>query len=580
MCVGPGRAHARSRRSRCASRTPCSRRAPTRAPPGGCGRARSRSSATSPARSRRTRRTCRAIRSDTVGAGQTVSQLRRRLVATRELADALGTELAGPRRRRRPAPSTSPGPRTSPGARTGRRGAVGRRVPARALRRLAGGEGAVRRGDAAARHRGRRAARRRPPPSTSSPRRPRTTSTTASRTPCRCSMSLATYGRAGDTALMDADAATGLDVIGIGDFRNLVAGQSICLIANSERVATVPLGAEIDEYDLVVRFNSYAIDPPATGRRTDIHATIHLHDFNWDQQVADPARLRRVSALAALAAAAAWCRARRTTSATSRCAGPCATRRSPRRPGDPRHPDQPASTCCDLLDFLDVNPVHRPDRLRLLRDRALPASRKRWAGHLADARVLPVREGMGPGAGPLERDRHADLPAMSHRLPYRDRRRPGPGDRRRTPSPAKRRIAFASLTSTRSTCPASSRCCAASRCRTRRVRGLRRPFDDLTPARCPDPRLHPRIGSGGWTPTHYDVVQGRPDNYLVRKAYFILDVFRIRDYDTVITLDTDMVVLGDLERLLDVREGLAPSSSSSTGQHKLNCGLLVSTAST
>ena len=98
--------------------------------------------------------------------------------------------------------------------------------------------------------------------------------------------SLATYGRAGETALMDADAAVGLDVIGIGDFRNLVAGRSICLVANSERVAKGRWGRRIDDYDLVVRFNSYAIDPPATGRRTDIHATIHLHDFNWDKKVA------------------------------------------------------------------------------------------------------------------------------------------------------------------------------------------------------------------------------------------------------------------------------------------------------
>jgi hypothetical protein len=45
------------------------------------------------------------------------------------------------------------------------------------------------------------------------------------------------------------------------------------------------MGAEIDAYDLVVRFNSYRIDPANTGRRTDIHATIHKHGFNWDQRV-------------------------------------------------------------------------------------------------------------------------------------------------------------------------------------------------------------------------------------------------------------------------------------------------------
>ncbi|MFI5902762.1 hypothetical protein [Streptomyces cyaneofuscatus] len=71
----------------------------------------------------------------------------------------------------------------------------------------------------------------------------------------------------------------------LGEFRNRIAGKSICLIANSKRVGNSSLGAEIDDYDLVVRFNSYRIDPAATGRRTDIHATIHKHGFNWDQHV-------------------------------------------------------------------------------------------------------------------------------------------------------------------------------------------------------------------------------------------------------------------------------------------------------
>ncbi|WP_307797625.1 hypothetical protein [Streptomyces laculatispora] len=71
----------------------------------------------------------------------------------------------------------------------------------------------------------------------------------------------------------------------LGEFRNHIAGKSICLIANSQRVGTGSMGAEIDAYDLVVRFNSYRIDPAATGSRTDIHATIHKHGFNWDRKV-------------------------------------------------------------------------------------------------------------------------------------------------------------------------------------------------------------------------------------------------------------------------------------------------------
>ncbi|CCK27903.1 hypothetical protein BN159_3524 [Streptomyces davaonensis JCM 4913] len=77
----------------------------------------------------------------------------------------------------------------------------------------------------------------------------------------------------------------GVQWISLGEFRNRIAGKSICLIANSGRVGASSMGAEIDGYDLVVRFNSFKIDPKHTGSRTDIHATIHKHGFNWDKQV-------------------------------------------------------------------------------------------------------------------------------------------------------------------------------------------------------------------------------------------------------------------------------------------------------
>ncbi|MYR95153.1 MULTISPECIES: glycosyltransferase family 29 protein [unclassified Streptomyces] len=77
----------------------------------------------------------------------------------------------------------------------------------------------------------------------------------------------------------------GVQWLTLGEFRNRIAGKSICLIANSQRVGNSSLGKEIDDYDLVVRFNSYRIDPAATGRRTDIHVSIHKHGFNWDQHV-------------------------------------------------------------------------------------------------------------------------------------------------------------------------------------------------------------------------------------------------------------------------------------------------------
>ncbi|MGX4690236.1 glycosyltransferase family 29 protein [Streptomyces sp. JNUCC 63] len=77
----------------------------------------------------------------------------------------------------------------------------------------------------------------------------------------------------------------GVEWLTLGEFRNQIAGKSICLVANSGKVGQSSMGSEIDAYDLVVRFNSYRIDPVHTGERTDIHVTIHKHGFNWDQPV-------------------------------------------------------------------------------------------------------------------------------------------------------------------------------------------------------------------------------------------------------------------------------------------------------
>ncbi|MFC4499727.1 MULTISPECIES: glycosyltransferase [Streptomyces] len=103
--------------------------------------------------------------------------------------------------------------------------------------------------------------------------------------------------------------------------------------------------------------------------------------------------------------------------------------------------------------------------------------------------------------------------------------------------------------------------------------------DDLRPASVAAIRaLHPRVQFRRVNADHYDsYVKGDQDNYLVRKAYFILDVFRIRDYDTVITLDTDMVVLGPVDELLALRHGLAavPQFFYGDKTRMLNSGLLV-----
>ncbi|MFC4499726.1 MULTISPECIES: glycosyltransferase family 29 protein [Streptomyces] len=77
----------------------------------------------------------------------------------------------------------------------------------------------------------------------------------------------------------------GVQWLSLGEFRNRIAGKSVCLIANSGKVGESGMGSRIDGYDLVVRFNSYRIDPVHTGKKTDIHVTIHKHAYNWDQPV-------------------------------------------------------------------------------------------------------------------------------------------------------------------------------------------------------------------------------------------------------------------------------------------------------
>jgi lipopolysaccharide biosynthesis glycosyltransferase len=104
-------------------------------------------------------------------------------------------------------------------------------------------------------------------------------------------------------------------------------------------------------------------------------------------------------------------------------------------------------------------------------------------------------------------------------------------------------------------------------------------FDDLKPASVSAiHRLHPGIHLRRVQAEHYDAfVKGDRTNYLVRKAYFSLDAFRVRDYDTVVVLDTDMVLLDDISELLEVREGIGAVEQffHNDSGVKLNSGLLV-----
>lgn len=85
--------------------------------------------------------------------------------------------------------------------------------------------------------------------------------------------------------LAPAELITTTEWIDAERFRDYVSGKSIALIANSMKLQEAELGALIDSYDLVMRFNSFVIDPPHTGSRTDIHVTLHKHDFNLDVPV-------------------------------------------------------------------------------------------------------------------------------------------------------------------------------------------------------------------------------------------------------------------------------------------------------
>lgn len=145
-----------------------------------------------------------------------------------------------------------------------------------------------------------------------------------------------------------------LKIMDVGSLRKFLDGKRLCLVANSEKVAQSGLGDLIDYYDLVVRFNSFRIDPVNTGSKTSIHALIHMHAFNWDVPVevrvvfsGDPTAWRRsiVSHLNPNA---------------QRYLGDESLRwplRSADLVGDDAHPDVPTSgfNMVRLLDFLDVS---------------------------------------------------------------------------------------------------------------------------------------------------------------------------------------------------------------------------------
>jgi len=75
------------------------------------------------------------------------------------------------------------------------------------------------------------------------------------------------------------------NIIKLNEFKKYIYGKKICLVANSSDLLKDDLGSFIDSHDIVVRFNSYEIDEKHTGKKTNIHASIYLSNYNLEHIV-------------------------------------------------------------------------------------------------------------------------------------------------------------------------------------------------------------------------------------------------------------------------------------------------------
>ncbi|QDP95887.1 hypothetical protein FOE78_08220 [Microlunatus elymi] len=85
--------------------------------------------------------------------------------------------------------------------------------------------------------------------------------------------------------LAPAEVAQSVRTINRDRFRSYLSGRSVALVANSPSLLGSGLGRQIDDHDLVLRFNSFALQEADTGRRTSIHVAFHKYDFNTDVPV-------------------------------------------------------------------------------------------------------------------------------------------------------------------------------------------------------------------------------------------------------------------------------------------------------
>lgn len=73
-----------------------------------------------------------------------------------------------------------------------------------------------------------------------------------------------------------------MSFIDLVSFKNFIKGKKIALIANSSDLLKYKNGEDIDNHDIIIRFNSFKLDKEYTGDKTTIHASIYLQDINLD----------------------------------------------------------------------------------------------------------------------------------------------------------------------------------------------------------------------------------------------------------------------------------------------------------
>jgi hypothetical protein len=73
-----------------------------------------------------------------------------------------------------------------------------------------------------------------------------------------------------------------LSFIDLVSFKNFIKDKKIALVANSSDLLNYKNGEDIDNHDIVIRFNSFKLDSEYTGEKTTIHASIYLQDINLD----------------------------------------------------------------------------------------------------------------------------------------------------------------------------------------------------------------------------------------------------------------------------------------------------------